>query len=85
MASVGQKGTGAEIAVRRLLHRMGYRYGRHRRDLPGRPDLVFAPAPQGSLRPRLYLRRTPLPQGLAAFQPRRLLEREKSTRTGRET
>ena len=31
------------MSVRRLLHRMGYRYALHRRDLPGRPDLVFAP------------------------------------------
>lgn len=41
MASVGQKNTGPEMAVRRLLHRLGYRYGLHRRDLPGCPDLVF--------------------------------------------
>ena len=42
MASVGQRSTAPEMAVRRRLHRMGYRYGLHRRDLPGRPDLVFA-------------------------------------------
>ncbi|MXY89401.1 MAG: DNA mismatch endonuclease Vsr [Gammaproteobacteria bacterium] len=41
MAAVRQKDTGPEMAVRRLLHRMGYRYSLHRRDLPGRPDLVF--------------------------------------------
>ena len=41
MASVGQRNTGPEMAVRRLLHRLGYRYGLYRRDLPGRPDLVF--------------------------------------------
>lgn len=41
MAAVRQKDTGPEMAVRRLLHGMGYRYGLHRRDLPGRPDLVF--------------------------------------------
>ena len=43
MASVGQKNTAPEMAVRRLLHGLGYRYGLHRSDLPGRPDLVFAP------------------------------------------
>ncbi|MXW11330.1 MAG: DNA mismatch endonuclease Vsr [Synechococcus sp. SB0662_bin_45] len=43
MASVAQKNTGPEMYVRRLLHRMGYRYALHRRDLPGRPDLVFRP------------------------------------------
>lgn len=31
----------AELTVRRIAHRMGYRYRTHRRDLPGRPDMVF--------------------------------------------
>ena len=43
MAAIRHKDTRPELAVRRLLHRMGYRYALHRRDLPGRPDLVFAP------------------------------------------
>ena len=43
MASVRQKDTGPELAVRRMLHSMGYRYSLCRRDLPGRPDLVFGP------------------------------------------
>ena len=30
------------MCVRRILHRLGYRYALHRRALPGRPDLVFA-------------------------------------------
>ncbi len=34
--------TKPEIAVRRLVHAMGYRYRLHSRQLPGRPDLVFA-------------------------------------------
>ena len=33
--------TGPELIVRRLLHRLGYRYTLHARDLPGRPDIVF--------------------------------------------
>jgi DNA mismatch endonuclease (patch repair protein) len=37
------KDTGPELAVRRLVHGMGYRYRLHRADLPGRPDLVFGP------------------------------------------
>ncbi|MGQ0589831.1 MAG: very short patch repair endonuclease [Sphingosinicella sp.] len=41
MASVGTKDTGPELAVRKLLHRLGYRYRLHRKDLPGRPDIVF--------------------------------------------
>ncbi|MFC1764406.1 very short patch repair endonuclease [Planctomycetota bacterium] len=41
MASVGTRDTCAEMGVRRLVHRMGYRYALHRSDLPGKPDLVF--------------------------------------------
>lgn len=41
MASVGQKDTKPEMIVRRLLHSMNYRYRLHRKDLPGRPDIVF--------------------------------------------
>lgn len=41
MSRVRSKDTGPEWAVRRLIHRMGYRYRLHRRDLPGTPDLVF--------------------------------------------
>ena len=33
--------TKPEIVVRRLAHRMGYRFRLHRRDLPGTPDIVF--------------------------------------------
>ena len=41
MASVKSKGTRPEMMVRRLLHKLGYRYRLHRSDLPGCPDLVF--------------------------------------------
>ena len=37
------KDTKPEMVVRRLVHGMGYRYRLHRKDLPGKPDLVFAP------------------------------------------
>lgn len=33
--------TGPEMAVRRAAHRLGYRFRLHRKNLPGRPDLVF--------------------------------------------
>jgi DNA mismatch endonuclease, patch repair protein len=42
MASIRGKNTKPEKIVRSLLHRLGYRYRLHRRDLPGKPDLVFA-------------------------------------------
>ena len=41
MARVRQRDTKPELAVRRAAHAMGYRFRLHRRDLPGRPDLVF--------------------------------------------
>ena len=41
MARVKSKGMKPEMRVRRLLHRLGFRYRLHRADLPGRPDLVF--------------------------------------------
>jgi DNA mismatch endonuclease, patch repair protein len=41
MAKVHSKDTKPELAVRSLLHKMGYRYRLHRKDLPGKPDLTF--------------------------------------------
>lgn len=41
MQSVKTENTGPELVVRRLLHGMGYRYRLHRKDLPGKPDIVF--------------------------------------------
>jgi DNA mismatch endonuclease (patch repair protein) len=41
MRRIKSKGTTPEMAVRRLVHGMGYRFRLHRNDLPGRPDLVF--------------------------------------------
>ena len=43
MRAVKDRNTKPELAVRRLLHRMGYRYRLHRKDLPGKPDIVFGP------------------------------------------
>lgn len=41
MSRVRQKDTAPEIVVRRVLHRSGYRFRLHRRDLPGTPDIVL--------------------------------------------
>jgi DNA mismatch endonuclease (patch repair protein) len=41
MARVGSKNTKPEMLVRRALHRLGFRFRLHRRDLPGRPDIVL--------------------------------------------
>jgi len=41
MQAVKSKDTAPELLVRSLAHRMGYRFRLHRKDLPGKPDLVF--------------------------------------------
>jgi len=42
LAAVRAKDSTPELIVRRALHRMGYRFRLHRRDLPGTPDIVLA-------------------------------------------
>lgn len=41
MKQVAQKNTRPERSVRSLLHKMGYRFRLHRKDLPGTPDIVL--------------------------------------------
>lgn len=41
MRAVRGKNTKPEMLVRRIAHRLGYRYRLHVRNLPGKPDLVF--------------------------------------------
>ncbi len=42
MRRVKAVGTGPELAVRRLIWRLGGRYRLNRKDLPGKPDIVLA-------------------------------------------
>lgn len=41
MARVRGKDTKPEMIVRRVAHRLGYRFRLHRKGLPGTPDLIF--------------------------------------------
>jgi DNA mismatch endonuclease (patch repair protein) len=41
MSQIRAQDTSPELLVRSLLHRSGYRFRLHRRDLPGSPDLVL--------------------------------------------
>ena len=41
MRAIRSKGMRPELAVRSLVHKLGYRFRLHRKDLPGKPDLVF--------------------------------------------
>ena len=42
MARIKGKDTKPEKVVRSILHRMGYRFRLHVRNLPGKPDIVFS-------------------------------------------
>lgn len=76
MAAVRSKDTKPEMAVRRLVHALGYRYRLHVRSLPGSPDLVF-PAQKGHPRSWVFLASAPLPRGpLHARKQKILLEGE---------
>lgn len=41
MSGIKGRNTLPEVRVRQLLHRLGYRFRLHRKDLPGSPDLVL--------------------------------------------
>lgn len=42
MSQIRSKDMKPELALRSIVHRLGYRFRLHRRDLPGAPDLVLA-------------------------------------------
>lgn len=41
MAGIQGKNTKPELLIRQGLHRLGFRYALHSKELPGKPDLVF--------------------------------------------
>ena len=55
MQAVKDRDTGPEMAVRRLVHGMGYRYRLHRRDLPGKSGFGVRNSPEGDFRAWLFL------------------------------
>ena len=42
MSRIRGRDTKPEVTVRSVLHRLGFRFRLHRKDLPGRPDIVLA-------------------------------------------
>ena len=42
MSRIGPKDIKPELVVRRALHAYGYRFRLHRKELPGKPDLVLS-------------------------------------------
>jgi DNA mismatch endonuclease (patch repair protein) len=41
MRRIRSRDTSPEMIVRKIVHSLGYRFRLHRRDLPGRPDVVL--------------------------------------------
>jgi DNA mismatch endonuclease (patch repair protein) len=41
MSRIRGRDTGPELLIRSMLHRLGYRFRLHRKDLTGTPDIVF--------------------------------------------
>jgi len=41
MSLIRAKNTGPEMIVRRIVHRLGFRFRLHKSDLPGKPDIVL--------------------------------------------
>ena len=41
MSQIRSRDTKPEMRVRSIVHRMGYRYRLHKKDLPGKPDIVL--------------------------------------------
>lgn len=41
MSRIKNRDTKPELIVRSLLHRKGYRFRLHRKDLPGKPDIII--------------------------------------------
>ena len=41
MSRIRSKDTKPELKVRKILHKLGYRFRLHRKDIPGRPDIVL--------------------------------------------
>jgi DNA mismatch endonuclease (patch repair protein) len=54
MRRIRSKDTSPELAIRRIVHRLGYRYRIHNGELPGRPDGLFVAA-KNYIHPRLLL------------------------------
>ena len=42
MSAIKGKNTKPELVVRKLVHSLGFRFRLHRKDLPGKPDMVFS-------------------------------------------
>jgi DNA mismatch endonuclease (patch repair protein) len=74
MSRVRGADTKPEMIVRRMAHGMGYRYRVHRRDLPGKPDLVFPSRRKAIFVHGCFWHRHPDPKCSLARLPKSRLE-----------
>lgn len=74
MSRIRGKDTGPERAVRRIVHSLGYRYRLHGKNLPGRPDLVFASRRKVVFVHGCFFHRHPDPQCRLARLPKSRLD-----------
>lgn len=74
MGKIRSKNSKPELALRRLVHGMGYRYRLHRRDLPGTPDLVFPSRRKVIFMHGCFWHRHPDPECKLARLPKSRLE-----------
>ncbi|GLI25654.1 very short patch repair endonuclease [Xanthobacter flavus] len=74
MSRIKGKDTAPEMVVRRLIHKMGFRYRLHRKDLPGRPDLVFPRRRKVIFVHGCFWHRHPAPECRLARLPKSRLE-----------
>jgi hypothetical protein len=62
MSRIKGKGTKTELTIRRLVHRLGYRYRLHEKDLPRPPRHDVRSPPGRHFRPWVFLAPTPRPK-----------------------
>ncbi|MGH6670755.1 MAG: very short patch repair endonuclease [Xanthobacteraceae bacterium] len=74
MSRIRGRDTGPELAVRRIVHRLGYRYRLHDKRLPGRPDLVFPSRRKVVFVHGCFFHRHPDPQCRLARLPKSRLD-----------
>lgn len=74
MSRVRSRDTGPEFVIRRLLHRLGFRYRLHDRNLPGCPDLVFPSRRKAIFVHGCFWHRHPEPSCKLARLPKSKLE-----------
>ena len=81
MSRIRGKNTKPEMVVRSALHRRGFRFRVHAKNLPGKPDLVFRKHRAVIFVHGCFLARPRLPPIQVAGHPQRFLAAEKSPRT----